>query len=127
MSGYTLDGTSATLTTAAPDGTYSHPSGERGTWNGFAVPNATFAELLEFSDAACAEGARWVFRPVLIDGEMLVLFFPCDGDCHAMSSGDFWPLGDGEHAHHDDAYEWMVHGEHDPEYVDGLMWDCVEP
>ena len=118
MSAYRLEGVAAVLTTVAPD--------EGRTWNGFAVPRATFAELLAFSDAALTEGARWVLRPVLIDGELLALMFPCDGECDQVSSGDFWPLGNDEHAHHDEAFEYFVAGENDPVHVDGITWERAE-
>jgi len=126
MAQYRLDGNPAILETAAPDGTYRHPGGESGTWNGFAVPNATYRELNAYADASLAAGIREVIRPQLIEGTTLLIHFPCDGDCTRPESGDFWELGDGEHAHHDESYEWQVTGEDDPVYVDGLIWDRVE-
>jgi hypothetical protein len=126
MAQYSMETNPAILTTSAPDGTYRHPGGEVGTWNGFAVPHATFAELLKYSQDALAFGERHVIRPYLLDGECLVILFPCDGECDQVSSGDFWDLGNDEHAHHDEAMEWFLTDETEPVYVDGLIWDVVE-
>ncbi len=127
MARYTIEGMDAVLVTAAEDGSYRHPSGEVGTLNGMAVPFATYRELRAFSDAVIAAGERLVFRPMLIEDTLLLLHFPCEGgSCTATTSGDFVDLGNGEHAHHDESWEFEVKGEDDAVHVDGLIWALEE-